>query len=70
MEPPLELPPEGIRTGTKGEGLVLILMTFATIVLGIYIVLPEQTPKNLGWVLLIALIATFAVIGKKLKRLK
>ena len=59
-----------IRTGTKGEGLVLILMTFATIVLGIYIALPEQTSKNLGWVMLIALITTFAIIGKKLKRLK
>jgi len=59
-----------IRTGTKGEGLVLILVTFITIVLGIYIVLPEQTSKNLGWVLIVAIIATFAIIGKKLKRLK
>ena len=59
-----------IRTGTKGEGLVLILMTFATIVLGIYIVLPGQTAENLSLVLLIALSATFAVIGKRLKRLK
>ena len=59
-----------IKTGTKGEGLVLILVTFATVMLFIYITLPEQTAENLGWVLLIALLATFAIIGKKLKRLK
>ena len=57
-----------IKTGTEGEGLVLILVTFATVVLFIYITLPEQTAENIGWVLLIALLATFAIIGKKLKR--
>ncbi|QDA32102.1 metal-dependent hydrolase [Thermococcus indicus] len=59
-----------IRTGTKGEGLVLILMTFTTVMLFAYIVMPEETSKNLGWVMLVALMATFAIIGKKLKRLK
>ncbi|AFL95485.1 hypothetical protein CL1_1286 [Thermococcus cleftensis] len=59
-----------IRTGTRGEGLVLILVTFATLVLFAYLLLPEETSRNLGWVMLMALIATFAIIGKKLKRLK
>ena len=59
-----------IKTGTKGEGLVLILVTFATVMLFAYIVMPEETSKNLGWAMLMAIIATFAIIGKKLKRLK
>jgi inner membrane protein len=59
-----------IRTGTRGEGLVLILVTFTTLVLFAYLLLPEETSQNLGWVMLMALIATFAIIGKKLKRLK
>jgi inner membrane protein len=59
-----------IRTGTRGEGLVLILVTFTTLVLFAYLLLPEETSRNLGWVMLMALIATFAIIGKKLKRLK
>ncbi|NJE76445.1 metal-dependent hydrolase [Thermococcus sp. ES12] len=58
-----------IRTGTRGEGLVLILVTFTTLVLFAYLLLPEETSQNLGWVMLMALIATFAIIGKKLKRL-
>ncbi|CAD5245069.1 metal-dependent hydrolase [Thermococcus camini] len=59
-----------IRTGTRGEGVVLIGVTFLTVMLFAYIVIPEETSKNLGWVVLVAFIATFAIIGKKLKRLK